>query len=182
MKARHIFNETVLRPRRFLAIGALVLASVWALPSPRGGQAASRQPVEFTLVASGTGANGGFNFNGYSKGALTITVPVGRTVVIHYHNNGNLRHSLDVIAYAGKQPDKAPDPVFAGGSTKDRVDGIGIFQQETLTFAARRSGKYEFLCGVLGHAQAGMWDYLIVSPAATAPSVRPAGGVAFKTK
>ena len=180
MRARRIFHDTVLSTRLLLAIGALVLVAVLVLPRLRGGQAASPQTVAFTLVAGGTDANGGFNFNGYSKGALTITVPVGRTVVIHYRNNSNLRHSLDVIAYTGTQPDKAPAPVFTGASTKDLVDGIGVGQQETLTFAARKAGKYEFLCGVLGHAQAGMWDNLVVSPTAKAPSVRPGGGVTLK--
>ena len=182
MTARRIFNDSAIRTRSFLAIGALVLVSVLALPSPRDGHAASPHTVAFTLVASGTDANGGFNFNGYSKGALTITIPVGRTVVIHYRNNSNLRHSLDVIAYTGKQPDKAPAPVFAGGSTKDLVDGIGVLQQETLAFVARKAGTYEFLCGVLGHAQAGMWDNLVVSSTAKAPSVRPGGGVTFKPR
>lgn len=175
-------RDTVRRSLAALAIGALALIVVMALFWQRGGRAASSKTAEFTLVASGTSANGGFNFNGYAKGGLAITVPVGWKVVVHYRNGSNLRHSLDVIPYAGKQPDKAPAPVFAGASTKDLVDGIGVGQEETLTFAAQKAGKYEFLCGVLGHAQAGMWDFLIVSPTAKGPSARPASAVALKTK
>jgi plastocyanin len=109
-------------------------------------------------------------------------VPVAWKVVIHYSNGSALRHSLDVIPYAGTQPDSAPPPVFAGASTKDLVDGIGVGKQETVTFVAAKAGTYEFLCGVLGHAQAGMWDRLIVSPAAKGPSVRPAGGLTFSLR
>jgi len=51
-----------------------------------------------------------------------------------------------------------------------------------VTFVAAKAGKYEFLCGVLGHAQSGMWDYLIVSPAATTASVQPAGAATLTVK
>jgi sulfocyanin len=169
------------QPVRAAGAAALLLAAVVAC-APKHGQTAPSKTVEFALIAGKTAANGSFNFNGYAKGALTVTVPVGWKVVIHYSNGGALRHSLDVIPYTGTQPDSAPAPAFAGASTKDLVDGIGVGKQETVTFTAGKAGTYEFLCGVLGHAQAGMWDRLVVSPAAKTPSVGPAGGVAFTTK
>ena len=159
--------------------GIMVLAVACA---PTRGQTASAKTVEFTLVAGKTAVNGSFNFNGYAKGALTVTVPVGWKVVVQYSNASALRHSLDVIPYTGTQPDSAPPPSFPGASTKDLVDGIGVGKQETVTFVAGRAGTYEFLCGVLGHAQAGMWDYLVVSPTAKAPSVKPSAAVALKTR
>ncbi len=139
--------------------------------------------MELTLIAGMTSANGSFNFNGYSNGALTLSVPVGWTVVVHYQNGSVLRHSFDVIPYTGKQPDAPPPPpVFKGAVTKDPVSGIGVGKTETLTFVVDKAGKYEFLCGVLGHGQAGMWDFLVVSPTAKGPSVQPAPAVVLKTK
>ena len=170
------------RPAAPAALAAALLLAAAAAFGPTHGQTASSKTVAFALVAGKTAANGFFNFNGHAKGVLTVTVPVGWKVVIHYSNGSALRHSLDVIPYTGTQPDSAPPPAFAGASTKDLVDGIGVGKQETVTFVAGRAGTYEFLCGVLGHAQAGMWDRLIVSPTAKAPGVRPAGGVAFTTK
>lgn len=143
-------------------------------------QMARAKMVEFRLVAGRTAANGFFNFNGYARGGLAVTVPLGWTVVIQYSNGGALRHSFDVIPYTGAQPDSAPPPAFVGAATKDLVDGIGVGKQETLTFNAGKPGRYEFLCGVLGHAQAGMWGLFVVVPTASAPSVRPAGAVTFK--
>ena len=164
-------------------VGAAALwLAVAAALGPTHGQPAPSKTVEFALVAGKTAANGSFNFNGYAKGALTVTVPVGSKVVIRYSNAGALRHSLDVIPYTGTQPDSAPPPEFAGASTKDLVDGIGVGKQETVTFVAGKAGTYEVLCGVLGHAQAGMWARLVVSASAKTPVVRPAGGVTFKTK
>lgn len=150
--------------------------------APARGQAAPPRTVEVTLVAGQTGANGTFNFNGYSRGALAVTVPVGWKVLIHYTNNSPLRHSFDVIRYTGTQPDSGPPPAFKGATTRDPVDGLGTGHTEAIAFFVGKTGKYEFLCGVLGHAQSGMWDYLLVSPTAKAPSVRPSGGVAFRIK
>jgi len=165
-----------------VAAGVVVLLLALAIVSGlASAQTARIKTVEFRLVAGQSAVNGSFNFNGYAKGALAVTVPVGWKVVIHYSNGSALRHSLDVIPYAGTQPDSAPPAVFVGASTKDLVDGIGVGKEETVIFVAGKAGTYEFLCGVLGHAQAGMWDRLIVVPTAAAPSVRPVGGVIFKT-
>ncbi len=148
-----------------------------------GGQAGAPKTVELTLVAGKADASGSiFSFNGYSNGKMTLTVPLGWTVVVTYQNRSPLRHSFDVIGYTGPQPQTPPPPVFKGAATKDPVDGIGVGRQETITFVAERAGKYEFLCGALGHAQAGMWDYLIVSSAATAPTVTPNGAAALKVR
>ncbi len=168
------------RLQRLAAV--LAIALVAAATGPSRGQTAPPKTAEFTLVAGKTAANGTFNFNGYAKGAMTITVPVGWRVVIHYKNSSALRHSFSVIPYTGTQPDKSEPPVFTGASTRDPVSGIAVGGQETITFVAGKPGKYEFFCGILGHALAGMWDYLVVSPTAKALSVRPTGAVAVTVK
>ncbi len=129
-----------------------------------------------TLIVGASNANGSFNFNGFSNGTMTLTIPAGWTVVVHYQNISPLRHSFDVIPYTGKQPDAPPPPpVFKGAATRDPVNGIGAGKKETITFVAEKAGRYEYLCGVAGHAPAGMWNYLVVSSTANAPSVRPTG-------
>ena len=159
----------------------LATALVAAACAGNGGQGHAGTPnavgtVELALIAGKTSANGSFNFNGFSRGRMTLTVPTGWRVVVHYQNVSPLRHSLDVIPYTGKQPDAPPPPpVFKGATTQDPVSGIGVGKEETITFVADKAGKYEYLCGVAGHAQAGMWNYLVVSSTAKAPSVRPAG-------
>src|SRR5207302_9920043 len=57
--------------------------------------------VTFQLVAGLTGLNGALNFNGFRDGGLTLTVPLGWTVVMHFRNHdGMLPHSAEVIAVA----------------------------------------------------------------------------------
>ena len=160
-------------------------ALVMAACTTGGGRGDARtakvtKTVELTLIAGKTNDNSSFNFNGFSKGKMTLTVPVGWTVVVHYQNFSPLRHSFDVIPYTGKQPDAPPPPpVFKGATTQDPVSGIGVGQHETITFVAGTAGKYEYLCGVAGHAPAGMWNYLVVSSSAKIPSVQPAGAAAL---
>ena len=163
----------------------MAVAGGAAIPAVRGlmiTSAGTGHTVELTLVAGQTAANGSLNFNGYAKGALTLTVPQGWQLVVHYRNNTALRHSFDVIPFTGTQPESAPAPAFPGASTKDLVGGIGSGHAETITFSATKAGTYEFLCGVLGHAQAGMWDLLVVSTTAKGPSVRPATAGALRTR
>ena len=146
------------------------------------GQAAGPKTVEVTLVAGKTTANSSFNFNGYANGKMTLTIPNGWTVVVHYENASALRHSFDVIPYNATQPQTPPPPVFKGATTADPVSGVGVGHFETITFVADRPGKYEFLCGVLGHAQAGMWDFLVVSSTAGAPAISPSAAAALKVR
>ena len=170
------------RPAYFLAANMFAIVLMAAACAPTRGQAITSKTVELGLVAGKTPVNGTLNFNGYAHGAMSLTVPVGWRIVIHYKNNSALRHSLSVISYSGTQPDKAESPVFAGASTRDLVDGIGVGREETITFIAGKAGKYEFFCGVLGHAQAGMWGFLVVSPTAKAPNVQPAAAAALRVK
>jgi sulfocyanin len=160
---------------------ALVAAACAGTGGPgQAGTPKAAQTVELTLIAGKTSGNGSFNFNGFSKGQMTLTVPTGWRVVVHYQNFSPLRHSFDVIPYTGTQPDAPPPPpVFKGATTQDPVSGIGVGKEETISFVADKAGKYEYLCGVAGHAPAGMWNYLVVSSTAKAPSVRPAGAAAL---
>jgi sulfocyanin len=173
---------TVIGLRISILLAAVLVA---AACTGTGGQGQAGTPnaaktVELTLIAGKTNANGSFNFNGFSNGQMTLTVPTGWRVVVHYQNFSALRHSFDVISYTGKQPDAPPPPpVFKGATTQDPVSGIGVGKEETITFVADRAGKYEYLCGVAGHAPAGMWNYLVVSSTAKAPSVRPTGAAAL---
>jgi len=172
-----------------LKTGVTIDAALVAAASPSaGGQgyagtSSAGKTVELTLVAGKTSANSSFNFNGYSNGKMTLAVPAGWAVVVHYQNFSPLRHTFDVILYTGKQPGAPPPPpAFQGATTRDPVNGIGVGKEETITFLADKAGRYEYLCGVAGHAPAGMWNYLVVSSTAKAPSVRPARAAAFSLR
>src|SRR6266704_1391836 len=74
--------------------------------------------VTFQLVAGLTGLNGALTFNGFRDGGLTLTVPLGWTVVMHFRNHdGMLPHSAEVIADAHPLPTGPVAPAFARAFT-----------------------------------------------------------------
>lgn len=136
---------------------------------------AAGHTVQVTMIAGKTQADGGFNFNGYGHGAMTVTVPAGWKVVVAYENATVLAHSLEVLPFEATQPAVPPTkPSFTGAATKDLAVGLPKGTKVTFSFTADKPGTYEFTCAVPGHAAAGMWDKLVVSASAKAPSVTPA--------
>ncbi|HKX16775.1 MAG TPA: sulfocyanin-like copper-binding protein [bacterium] len=134
-------------------------------------------------ITANKSASGGLAFNGYQRGGMTITVPVGWQIVVHFENADTTPHSLAVLP-SGAHAQMAPPstPAFGGASTPNFTSGIAKGQPITVTFEASKSGTYEFLCGVPGHAVTGQWDALVVSATAETPSVTPPAAATITTK
>ena len=132
----------------------------------------------FQLVAGLTGLNGALNFNGFRDGGLTLTVPLGWTVLMHFRNHdGMLPHSAEIIADTHPLPVGPVAPAFARAFTVRLEQGLVSEQTDDLRFIADRGGSYLIFCGVPGHGAAGMWVRLAVSGSVRKPSVAatPAG-------
>lgn len=133
---------------------------------------AATSSVGFKLVAGFNGANGGMNFNGATKGILTLTVPVNWHVTLHFRNDDpNFPHSVAVTAFTDPVPASPGKPAFAGAISKNATQGAGADSKEDIHFTAAQPGSYLILCAVPGHAAAGMWIRLVVSATATTPLV-----------
>lgn len=137
-------------------------------------QAAAPRPAgeaAFTLVAGQTQDNGGLNFNGASHGHPVLTVPVGARVQLTLVNRGAMPHSLQVIPFAPTPPVAAlARPAFPGAETPNPRDGTAPGQSAGAAFTAATPGRYLLICGVPGHALAGMYGILDV---AASPSAAP---------
>ena len=163
------------------AAGAVAAVAAMTPGTPVLG--AAMHSVDVAIVAGKSAADGGFDFNGYQRGAMTVTVPTGWQVAVHFENVNVLAHSLIVVpSGTGQQAVPPTTPAFPGAMTKDLAAGLPKGTKQTLTFTASKAGAYEFVCGVPGHGVAGMWDKLVVSDAAKAPSVTPAGAAAVTAK
>lgn len=129
--------------------------------------------VYLTLAAARDGANGGMSFNGAHDGGGTITVPRGWSVSATFVNeDGAVPHSATVLASAPGAGGAIGASAFAGAHTRDVGAGVEAGEQEPFRFTASAAGDYLIYCGVSGHAQAGMWIRLTVSPTATRPDYR----------
>lgn len=101
---------------------------------------------------------GGFNFDGYGNGKLTVTVPEGWKVVVTCTNRQSLPHSCAIVSGPS-----STTPAFLGASTPDPTTGLPQGQSATFSFTPNQTGTYRIACLVPGHEDAGMWDTLVVA-------------------
>jgi uncharacterized cupredoxin-like copper-binding protein len=120
--------------------------------------------VQFALIAGLTPANGGMNFNGASNGTLTLTVPVGWHVTLHFRNADQAQpHSVAIIPAVTPVPVTVARPAFEHAATRNLMSGLGTGAHEDMVFTVDRAGAFYIFCAVPGHGAAGMWIRLNVS-------------------
>lgn len=170
-------------------IGSLVIATALlgaAAQRPLAGQAppvkvdpswmtvkSGDSTVEFRLTAGMTALNGGMNFDGATKGALTVTVPVQWHVTLHFLNDDeNMPHSAEVTSVQNPLPATPGKPVFPGAESRNATLGVDAGSKQDVHFTADQAGSYLIVCEVPGHGAAGMWIRLVVSATVTRPEVQ----------
>jgi plastocyanin len=120
--------------------------------------------VTFRLVA------GPFEFNHFTNGGGTLTVPAGSTNVWNFLQNDGTPHSAEVASGTGPVANSGGDPAIPRAYTNKVVEGMAQGATDVIRFTAPDTGSYRIICGVPGHALSGMWIWLKVDPAAKAPS------------
>lgn len=132
---------------------------------------AAAKRVNLEIIAAFNSQQGGFNFNGGSNGAHTITVPAGWQVQMHVKNVDAIPHSAIIIADQRPLPNAPDTPAIPRAYTSHVNDGL---QPQTgaddLSFRASKPGNYLIYCGVPGHGPSGMFIKFVVSESATVPS------------
>lgn len=128
---------------------------------------AATNTVTFELIA------GPFNFNGYTNGAATLTVPPKANVVMNFVNKDGTPHSAEVISGDGAIPNAATDPAIPRAYTNKVLEGLPQEAKDVMQFTVPDSGKYRIFCGVPGHGLSGMWIWMVVDAATKTPSFGP---------
>jgi len=127
---------------------------------------AGSNTVTFQLI----GGPHGFQFNGFSSGAATLTLPPKANVVINFVNKDGTPHSAEVIPGDGPIPNAGGDPALPRAFTNQLLQGLPQEGTDNMKFTMPASGSYRIFCGVPGHGLSGMWIWMKVDPAAKAPS------------
>lgn len=128
--------------------------------------------IQFQLIAGYSGLNGALNFNGVGDGRLTLTVPAGWHVVMHFSNHdGMLPHSAEVIADGPVPTAGGVAAAFSQAVTLKLQEGLISTERDDMKFLADKPGAYLIICGVPGHAAAGMWIRFQVASNTTRPSL-----------
>jgi plastocyanin len=128
---------------------------------------AATNTVTFLLVA------GPFNFDGYTSGGATLTVPPRSANVINFEQNDGTPHSAEIDAGTGPLPSSGGNPAIPRAYTNKVVEGLPQGAKDVMRFTAPDSGTYRIICGVPGHALSGMWVWYKVDPSAKTPSFGP---------
>jgi Sulfocyanin (SoxE) domain len=151
---------------------ALASAAVSGKPDPQQfiKVDARQKVVALTLDAGYDGENNGFNFDGYGRGELLVTVPLHWRVKVTCADRGGMRHSCDVVDGPG-----TAQPAFKGASSPNPTYGLQPGQSATFSFVASRTGSFRFACLVPGHEEARMWDVLEVTSGGKPSIVARAG-------
>jgi sulfocyanin len=133
--------------------------------------------VHLAVIAGWNNVNAGFNFNGAAHGQMVVTVPLGDKVIGTFKDNVTTPHNVVIIPYTTLLPGSSLPPAFRGAAspTPQFRPGAGAPSRsnkpQTFTFVANKAGTYMIICGVPGHALAGMWDTFVVSRTARVASV-----------
>lgn len=132
--------------------------------------------VDLKLWAGYGGANSAWNFDGYHHGGATVVVPTGWRVEATYQTlDANVPHSAAVVETREEIPSSGDGVrvAFPGASTPSFTTGLTSNRDPVqFAFRADEAGRYWIFCGVPGHAAGGMWIWLEVSDATSAPDFR----------
>lgn len=124
---------------------------------------AGTKTVTFALSA------GVFNFNGYTSGRATLTVPSKSNVVMNFSQDDGTPHSAVIIEDKDPMPTMADQPAIPRAYTNKASEGLPQGATDVIRFTAPDSGSYRIFCGVPGHGLSGMWIRFKVDPAAKEP-------------
>ena len=127
-------------------------------PSPFLHVDARHKVATVTLIAGYNGENNGFNFDGYGRGELLVSIPRGWRIRITCTNRSAQPNSCAVVK--GPMNDT---PAFRGASVPNAVDGLASGQTVRFSFVASRIGGYRLASLVPGHEEARQWDVLEVT-------------------
>jgi Sulfocyanin (SoxE) domain len=130
---------------------------------------AASKTATFQLI----GGPSGFQYNGYSSGGATLTLPPNANVVINFINKDGTPHSAEVIPGEGTLPNQAVDAAIPRAYTNQVLQGLPQEGTDVMKFTVPASGTYRIFCGVPGHGLSGMWIWMKIDPAAKQASFGP---------
>ncbi|BDC00057.1 sulfocyanin [Saccharolobus caldissimus] len=134
----------------------------------------SNKTVFLTIAVLTSGPT--FNFNGTSNGQLIIYIPAGWSVYVTFTNEQSLPHNLILLENSTATPNNADVAQFGKilyiiGATTSNYETTGISSGQVATglWGPLNPGVYMLVCGILGHAESGMWAVVVVSSSVTTP-------------
>ena len=137
--------------------------------------------AKITLVAVFTEKNNGMNFNGYSHGKATYTIPKGWTVEVTFINPSPVPHSAVVVERDMVKKVQVGPPAFDGAAVPNYIQGLSSTRAR-FSFVAGETGDYAITCGFPTHALSGHWIAFNVRDDLKIPTLKLGEGEAREAK
>jgi hypothetical protein len=120
---------------------------------------AGARVATLTLIPGYGGAYNGFNFNGYGKGQVLVTIPQGWRLEVRCENTVSTKpHSCAIVRGPG-----AHQPAAPAAATTQPTNGVAPDKSATFFFRATAPATYRIVSLVPDEERAGMWDVLTVA-------------------
>jgi hypothetical protein len=121
---------------------------------------AGKQLAMLTLIPNYNDVDSGYNFDGYSRGKMVVSVPLGWQVRVLCRVSAEafVTHSCGISTSIGS--DKL---AFLHAKIPNAMNGLPPGDSATFTFTASKLGTYAIECLVPGHDDATMWDVFKVT-------------------
>ena len=127
---------------------------------------AATRAATLILIPGYGSAYHGFNFNGYGKGQVLVTIPQGWRLDVRCENTASTKpHSCAIVGGPGAQL-----PVTPGAATAEPTSGVVPGRSASFSFRATAPNTYRIASLVPDEERAGMWDVLTVARSGS-PSV-----------
>jgi hypothetical protein len=117
---------------------------------------AAHKTATLTIVANALGTDNSYNFNGYTHGALVITVPKGWTVTAYCNDDPFAAYAHSCAVVTGAESKTA---AFPGSGLPDPTGNgyVSAGQSKSFSFTPNTPFVGRFACLLIGHEAAGMW-------------------------
>jgi hypothetical protein len=114
--------------------------------------------VVLTLIAGYPVTDYQFNYDGYARGSMVVTVPVGWAVTVQCQNHATVPNSCAVVKASG---DTAP--LQPGWSTPEPVRGLEPGASASFVFTPTATGLFRIASLVPGAEASGTWATLEIT-------------------
>jgi hypothetical protein len=119
---------------------------------------AAAKTVQLTMLGALGSSNNGFNFDGYGRGELIASVPLGWHVTVQFQNRGSRLTSCAVVTGP-----RSATLAFPGATVPNPQQGLAPGAKAHFSFTATRTGSYRIASLVPGQADARMYAVLLVT-------------------
>lgn len=153
-------TERVVQMPRVAAVAALIVLAAGVGGTPIAGQAAAPPPSGPPPAPAATVSVTASDFK-FTPDVINLTE--GRPVTLALKNTGSVEHTIASAYFATQQLTVRGQSDQGETAAKWKFVGVNPGVTAEITFTPRGRGRFQFICSIEGHAEAGMVGTFVVA-------------------